>query len=44
MKPEINAVCSILIATVAIGVAAASLLAKFHEVGRSGIGNLAARG
>jgi putrescine transport system permease protein len=44
VKPEINAVCSILIATVAIGVAAASLLAKFHEVGRSGIGNLAARG
>jgi putrescine transport system permease protein len=42
VKPEINAVCSILIATVAIGVAAASLLAKFHEVGRSGIGNLAA--
>jgi putrescine transport system permease protein len=44
VKPEINAVCSILIATVAVGVAAASLLAKFHEVGRSGIGNLAARG
>jgi putrescine transport system permease protein len=44
VKPEINAVCSILIATVAVGVAAASLLAKFHEVGRSGIGNLAGRG
>jgi putrescine transport system permease protein len=34
VKPEINAICSILIATVAIGIAAASLLAKFHEVGR----------
>ncbi len=43
VKPEINAICSILIATVAIGIAAASLLAKLHEVGRSGVGNLAAR-
>jgi putrescine transport system permease protein len=43
VKPEINAVCSILIATVAIGVAAASLLAKFHEVGRSGAGEPPAR-
>jgi putrescine transport system permease protein len=34
VKPEINAICSILIAAVAIGIAAASLLAKFHEVGR----------
>jgi putrescine transport system permease protein len=30
VKPEINAVCTILIATVAIGIVAASLLAKFH--------------
>ena len=44
VKPEINAVCTILIALVAVGVAAASLLAKFHEVGRNGIGNLAGRG
>jgi putrescine transport system permease protein len=43
VKPEINAICSILIAVVAIGLVAASLLAKFHEVGRGGIGNLAAR-
>ena len=34
VKPEINAICTIMIAVVAIGVAAASLLAKFHEVGR----------
>ena len=34
VKPEINAICTILIATVAIGIAAASLVAKFHEVGR----------
>jgi putrescine transport system permease protein len=39
VKPEINAICSILIATVAIGVAAASLLAKFHEVGRLTVRN-----
>jgi putrescine transport system permease protein len=43
VKPEINAICSILIAVVAIGLVAASLLTKFHEVGRGGIGNLAAR-
>jgi len=43
VKPEINAICSILIAVVAIGLVAASLLAKFHEVGRGGIGNLTAR-
>src|ERR1700754_1686956 len=40
VKPEINAICTILITIVAIGVVAASLLAKFHEVGRGGIGNL----
>jgi hypothetical protein len=34
VKPEINAICTILIATVAVGIAAASLVAKFHEVGR----------
>lgn len=39
VKPEINAICSILIATVAIGIAAASLLAKFHEVGRLTVRN-----
>jgi putrescine transport system permease protein len=43
VKPEINAICSILIAVVAIGLVAASLLTKFHEVGRGGIGNLTAR-
>ena len=31
VKPEVNAICSILIAIVAIGLAAASLLAKFHD-------------
>jgi putrescine transport system permease protein len=31
VKPEINAVCTILIATVTIGIVAASLLAKFHH-------------
>ena len=30
-KPEINAICTILIAVVAIGIVAASLLAKFHD-------------
>jgi putrescine transport system permease protein len=43
VKPEINAICSILIAVVAIGLVAASLLTKCHEVGRGGIGNLTAR-
>jgi putrescine transport system permease protein len=43
VKPEINAICSILIAVVAIGLVAASLLMKFHEVGRGGVGNLTAR-
>src|SRR6516225_6690640 len=36
VKPEINAICSILIAIVATGIAGASLLAKFHDVGRGG--------
>ena len=32
MTPEINAVCTILIAVVAVGVIVASLLSKFHQV------------
>src|SRR5262250_2765436 len=43
VKPEINAVCTIMVAVVALGIVAASLLAKFHDVGRGGIGGLAAR-
>jgi putrescine transport system permease protein len=43
VKPEINAICSILIAIVATGIVGASLLAKFHDIGRGGIGGLAAR-
>jgi putrescine transport system permease protein len=43
VKPEINAICSILIAIVAVGIVAASLLTKFHDVGRGGIAGLAAR-
>jgi putrescine transport system permease protein len=43
VKPEINAICSILIALVAIAIAGASLVAKFHDVGRGGIPGLAAR-
>jgi putrescine transport system permease protein len=43
VKPEINAVCTILIALVALAIAGASLLAKFHDVGRGGIAGLAAR-
>jgi putrescine transport system permease protein len=31
LKPEINAICTILIVVVAIGIVAASLLAKFHD-------------
>jgi putrescine transport system permease protein len=34
VKPEINAICTILIAIVATGIVAASLLGKFHEVER----------
>jgi putrescine transport system permease protein len=34
VKPEINAICTIVIAVVATGIVAASLLAKFHEVRR----------
>ena len=43
VKPEINAICSILIAIVATGIVGAPLLAKFHDIGRGGIGGLAAR-
>jgi hypothetical protein len=43
VKPEINAICSILIALVAIAIAGASLVAKFHDVGRGGIAGLTAR-
>src|SRR5262249_12705077 len=32
VKPEINAVCTILVALVALGIVSASLLAKFHDV------------
>jgi putrescine transport system permease protein len=34
VKPEINAVCAIMIAVVALAIVAASLLAKFHEIRR----------
>jgi putrescine transport system permease protein len=34
VKPEINAVCTIVVALVGLGIVAASLLAKFHEVAR----------
>ena len=32
VKPEINAICTIMIAVVAVGIVAASLLSKFHHV------------
>jgi putrescine transport system permease protein len=35
VKPEINAICTIMIAFVATGIVAASLLSKFHELGRA---------
>jgi putrescine transport system permease protein len=38
VKPEINAICSIMIAVVATGIVAASLLTKFHDVGRDSVG------
>src|SRR5882762_5418553 len=34
VKPEINAVCAIMIAVVALAIIAASLLSKFHDLGR----------
>jgi len=38
VKPEINAICSIMIAVVATGIVAASLLTKFHDLGRDSVG------
>jgi putrescine transport system permease protein len=37
VKPEINAICAVVIAFVAIAIVAASLLAKFHDVERKRI-------
>jgi putrescine transport system permease protein len=34
VKPQINAICTILITFVAIGIVAASLMGKFHRIGR----------
>jgi putrescine transport system permease protein len=44
VKPEINAVCTIVIAVVAVALVAASLLVKFHDVARQRGTGLAARG
>src|SRR5262249_6702964 len=44
VKPEINAICSILIAIGATRIAGASWLANLHGVGRGGMGGLAGRG
>lgn len=43
VKPEINAICSIMIAIVATGIAAASLLTKFHDIGRDSVGAVAVK-
>jgi putrescine transport system permease protein len=43
VKPEINAICSIMIAVVATGIVAASLLTKFHDVGRDSVGAVAVK-
>jgi putrescine transport system permease protein len=43
VKPEINAICSIMIAIVATGIAVASLLTKFQNIGRDSVGALAAK-
>jgi putrescine transport system permease protein len=43
VKPEINAICSIMIAIVATGIVAASLLTKFHDIGRDNVGALAVK-
>jgi putrescine transport system permease protein len=43
VKPEINAICTIMIAIVATGIVAASLLSKFHELGRGREARPAAR-
>jgi putrescine transport system permease protein len=44
VKPEINAICTILIAVAAIGIVAASLLGKFHTVERERTARRAAPG
>ena len=43
VKPEINAICSIMIAVVATGIVAASLLTKFHDIGRDSVGAVAVK-
>jgi len=43
VKPEINAICTVVIAVVATGIVAASLLAKFHGVASERAAGLAAR-
>ena len=43
VKPEINAICTIVIAFVTTGIVAASLLAKFHDLGRTRDARPAAR-
>ena len=43
VKPEINAICTIVIAIVAIGLVAASLLVKFHDIAGERVGKLEAR-
>src|SRR4249920_3154223 len=43
VKPEINAICSIMIAVVATAIAAASLLTKFHDIGRDSVGAVAVK-
>ena len=43
VKPEINAICSIMIAVVATGIVTASLLTKFHDVGRDSVGSVAVK-
>ena len=43
VKPQINAICTILIAIVAFGIVAASLFSKFHELERARAVRTAAR-
>jgi putrescine transport system permease protein len=43
VKPEINAICSIMIAVVATGIVAASLLTKFQDIGRDSVGAVAVK-
>jgi putrescine transport system permease protein len=44
VKPQINAICTIVIAVVATGLVAASLLVKFHDAARERGARLASRG